>query len=198
MRRTRLLPFIVAAVVLASDARGQELDGDGATEGLTRGCGADCVLYCSSRAGLSDVTRSRVEALVDPDQDGRCSIAELVHGFNEIGFRATPRRSVEKRLPDEFAVLLVRTTHSSSRPDHFVVLERDRLGERDDALIFVPQIGLARLATPKLTDLWDGDFIELRTSPVARLTVTQATLIVVVLGAILGFCAYLLRRRRTP
>jgi hypothetical protein len=92
---------------------------------------------------------------VDPDDDGCSSVKEVVDGLSANGLRARAFISPTRAVPRELCILLVRSEHDSTSPDHFVVIEPK--GEK--WMLYVPPIGAQWATESEIRERWDGHAI---------------------------------------
>jgi len=188
-----LLTLALAGVTLQTD-HGLELaelgvHGDEQGVTATKGCGAFCVAIAARRAGHAEVSFAEVTELTDPDDDGDCSLADIVSALNELGIDALPRHSATRTIPSGLSILHVRSSPQVAEPDHFVVAEGSAAGRHR---FYIPPVGAGIDDDDRMVALWDGNYVFLATGPESR----TRFLVTAVLSAFVGVTvAFSLRRR---
>jgi len=145
-----LLRLALVGVMLQADHR---VGGQGVT--ATKGCGAFCVAIAARRAGVADVTFAHAQQLTDPDEDGDCSMAEIVGALNTLGIESLPLCSLTKTIPAGLSILHVRSSPLVDAPDHFVVAE----GREGKHRFYVPPVGAGVDDDERMVALWNGDYV---------------------------------------
>lgn len=154
MRAALAMCFLICSAAVAADPPGA-----GTQEAMNRGCGALAVRIAVQRGDRRALAQHEVEAVVDPDGDGMCSVADLVRGFDAFGVDAEPMVSDARVLPQALCVLLIRTNEKTHRPDHFAAMEP---GPGGQYMVYMPPDGLASVTGTHLVDRWEGVFLRLR------------------------------------
>jgi len=126
----------------------------------TKGCGAFCVAIAARRSGLDEVTFSEATTLTDPDDDGLCSVTDIVSALGELGVSAEARHSARRTIPSGLSILHVRSSPKVAEADHFVVAEGSDPGRHR---FYIPPIGAGVDDDDRIAKLWDGNYVLIST-----------------------------------
>lgn len=131
---------------------------DAAGSSISQDCGAYCLAIAGSIATSAPMTFERAKGLVDPDGDGRCSLADLDQGFDALGVAADAYESRSSRIPPGLNVLFVKSASEDGEADHFIVSQELSDGRYR---FYAPPIGTRVSDGEFLAKLWPGKFLHL-------------------------------------